>query len=40
MAPQIGAHFLERRHGGKGILMGGAPGCGRRVVVLGAGNVG
>ncbi|HEY1738796.1 MAG TPA: alanine dehydrogenase [Acidimicrobiia bacterium] len=41
MAPQIGAHFLERRHGGKGILMGGAPGVRpARVVVLGAGNVG
>jgi alanine dehydrogenase len=41
MAPQIGAHFLERRHGGRGILMGGAPGVRpARVVVLGAGNVG
>ncbi len=41
MAPQVGAHFLERRHGGKGILMGGAPGVRpARVVVLGAGNVG
>jgi alanine dehydrogenase len=41
MAPQIGAHFLERRPGGRGILMGGAPGVRpARVVVLGAGNVG
>ncbi len=41
MAPQIGAYFLERRHGGRGILMGGAPGVRpARVVVLGAGNVG
>jgi alanine dehydrogenase len=41
MAPQIGAHFLERRHGGRGILLGGAPGVRpARVVVLGAGNVG
>ena len=41
MAPQIGAHLLERRHGGRGILLGGAPGVRpARVVVLGAGNVG
>jgi alanine dehydrogenase len=41
MAPQVGAHFLERRHGGRGILLGGAPGVRpARVVVLGAGNVG
>jgi alanine dehydrogenase len=41
MAPQVGAHFLERRPGGRGILMGGAPGVRpARVVVLGAGNVG
>src|SRR5262249_41727883 len=38
---QIGAHFLELRHGGRGILLGGAPGVRpARVVVLGAGNVG
>jgi alanine dehydrogenase len=41
MAPQVGAHFLERRQGGRGVLMGGAPGVRpARVVVLGAGNVG
>lgn len=41
MAPQIGAHFLEYRHGGRGVLLGGAPGVRpARVVVLGAGNVG
>ncbi|MGH9278468.1 MAG: alanine dehydrogenase, partial [Acidimicrobiales bacterium] len=41
MAPQIGAHFLERDHGGRGVLLGGAPGVRpARVVVLGAGNVG
>jgi alanine dehydrogenase len=41
MAPQIGAHFLERAHGGRGVLLGGAPGVrSARVVVLGAGNVG
>jgi alanine dehydrogenase len=41
MAPQIGAHHLERAHGGRGVLLGGAPGVRpARVVVLGAGNVG
>ncbi len=41
MATQVGAHFLERRHGGRGILLGGAPGVRpARVVVIGAGNVG
>jgi len=41
MAPQIGSHFLEDRHGGRGVLLGGAPGVRpARVVVLGAGNVG
>jgi len=41
MATQVGAHFLERTHGGRGVLLGGAPGVRRaRVVVLGAGNVG
>ena len=38
MAPQAGAHFLERAQGGRGVLMGGAPGVyPARVVVLGAG---
>ncbi|HEX3622330.1 MAG TPA: alanine dehydrogenase [Acidimicrobiales bacterium] len=41
MATQIGAHFLERDAGGRGVLLGGAPGVRpARVVVLGAGNVG
>jgi alanine dehydrogenase len=41
LAPQIGAHYLERHNGGRGVLMGGAPGVRpARVVVLGAGNVG
>jgi alanine dehydrogenase len=41
MAPQIGAHFLERRQGGRGVLLGGTPGVRpARVVVLGAGTVG
>ncbi len=41
LAPQMGAHFLERPQGGRGILMGGVPGVRpARVVVLGGGNVG
>ena len=41
MAPQIGAHFLERHNGGRGVLLGGAPGVRpARVVVLGAGAAG
>jgi alanine dehydrogenase len=41
MATQIGAHFLEREYGGRGILLGGVPGVRpAHVVVLGAGNVG
>ncbi len=41
LAPQIGAHYLEREHGGRGVLLGGAPGVRpARVVVVGAGNVG
>ncbi len=41
LATQIGAHYLERDNGGRGVLLGGAPGVRPgRVVVLGAGNVG
>jgi alanine dehydrogenase len=41
MAVQVGAHYLERPNGGRGVLLGGAPGVRPgRVVVLGAGNVG
>lgn len=41
MAAQVGAHYLQRPVGGRGVLMGGAPGVRpARVVVLGAGNVG
>lgn len=41
LTPQIGAHWLERHNGGRGVLLGGAPGVRpARVVVLGAGNVG
>jgi len=41
LAPQMGAHFLERHEGGRGVLMGGVPGVSpAKVVVIGAGNVG
>ena len=41
MAPQVGATALERPHGGRGVLMGGASGVApARVVVLGAGMAG
>jgi alanine dehydrogenase len=41
LATQAGAHYLERHNGGRGVLLGGAPGVRpARVVVLGAGNVG
>lgn len=41
LAPQAGAHFLERAHGGRGVLLAGAPGVRpARVVVIGAGTVG
>ncbi|MBN1142104.1 MAG: alanine dehydrogenase [Deltaproteobacteria bacterium] len=41
MAVQIGAHFLEKENGGKGLLLSGAPGVPpARMVVLGGGAVG
>ncbi len=41
LAPQIGAHFLQREQGGLGILIGGTPGTRpAKVTVIGAGNVG
>jgi alanine dehydrogenase len=41
LAAQVGAHLLERPHGGRGLLMGGCTGVRpARVVVLGAGSVG
>lgn len=41
LSVQVGAHYLERHNGGRGVLLGGAPGVQpARVVVLGAGNVG
>ena len=41
MAVQVGATYLEKEHGGKGVLLGGVPGTRRgRVVILGGGVVG
>jgi alanine dehydrogenase len=41
MAPHAGANYLERPHGGRGVLMGGASGVApARVIVLGAGMAG
>ncbi len=41
MAPQVGAHFLEKPQGGRGVLLGGVPGVAPgEVVVIGAGTVG
>ncbi|WP_445501025.1 alanine dehydrogenase [Microvirga sp. G4-2] len=38
LAPQVGAHCLEKAQGGRGILLGGVPGVpGAEVVVLGGG---
>ncbi|TES86553.1 alanine dehydrogenase [Candidatus Aerophobetes bacterium] len=41
MSAQIGAHYLEKTQGGRGILLGGVPGTlPARVTVLGGGTVG
>jgi alanine dehydrogenase len=41
MAVQVGAHYLERSHGGPGILISGVPGVApAKVSILGAGVVG
>jgi alanine dehydrogenase len=38
LAPQVGAHYLERTYGGRGVLLGGVPGVPPAdVVVLGGG---
>jgi len=38
LAPQVGAHSLERAHGGRGVLLGGVSGVyAAKVVVIGAG---
>ncbi len=41
LAVQVGAHYLQKDHGGKGVLLsgvGGAPSA--KVLIIGAGNVG
>ena len=41
MSVQIGAHFLEKAHGGQGILLGGVPGVASgKVVIVGGGVAG
>jgi alanine dehydrogenase len=41
MSVQIGAHILEKPHGGKGVLLGGVPGVApAEVVIVGGGIVG
>lgn len=41
MSVQVGSHFLEKRQGGKGVLLGGVPGVAQaEVVVVGGGMVG
>ena len=41
MATQIGAHYLEKTHGGRGKLLGGVPGVRPAdVVIIGGGTVG
>lgn len=41
MSVQIGAHFLEKRYGGSGVLLGGVPGVPpAHVVIVGGGTVG
>lgn len=41
LSTQQGAHYLEKKNGGKGLLMGGAVGCeAATVLILGGGTVG
>lgn len=41
MATQVGAHFLQKTYGGKGILLAGVPGVERgKVTIVGGGTVG
>jgi alanine dehydrogenase len=41
MAVQVGAHYLEKGFGGRGVLLGGVPGVARgKVAIIGAGTVG
>ncbi len=39
MGPQIGANLLEKRNGGRGVLLGGTPGVQRGVVTIIGGGV-
>ena len=40
MAPQVAAHFLERPHGGRGLLLGGIEGApSAEIIILGSGVV-
>ena len=38
MSVQVGAHYLEKEQGGRGVLLGGVPAA--KVVVLGGGAAG
>ncbi|MGF7186305.1 alanine dehydrogenase [Desulfitispora alkaliphila] len=41
MSIQVGAQFLEKHHGGRGLLLGGVPGvASAKVVIIGGGTVG
>ena len=41
MSVVVGSYFLQKGHGGRGVLLGGVPGvCPARVVIIGAGTVG
>ncbi|MGZ0086707.1 alanine dehydrogenase [Geobacillus sp. FSL W8-0032] len=41
MSVQVGAQFLEKPHGGKGVLLGGVPGVRRgKVTIIGGGTAG
>jgi alanine dehydrogenase len=41
MAPHVGAHYLEKENGGRGVLLGGVPGVSpATVVILGGGVAG
>jgi alanine dehydrogenase len=41
LATQVGASYLTKSHGGRGVLLGGVPGVNRgKVVIIGAGVVG
>lgn len=39
MAPQVGAHYLEKENGGRGVLLAGAPGVATATVVILGGGV-